>query len=148
MRITAKVDYGVRIVAELAATEGGLSTTVLAERQGVPFKFLSSILQELGDAQLVRSDGGVHHLGRSAVTLKLGDVFRALEGPLANIRDQSLTSLSCPGAAEYLPEVWMALRSSLRAVLDVVTFAELVSGELPPTVQAMVTAYRGERTAD
>jgi Rrf2 family protein len=147
VRITAKVDYGVRIVAELAATEDGLSTRVLAERQQVPYKFLTSILQELADAQLVRSDGEHHHLLRGAETLKLGDVFRVLEGPLANIRDPSLTSLSCPGAAEHLPEVWMAVRASLRSVLDVVTFADLVSGELPTPVQAMVTAYRVERTA-
>ena len=148
MRITAKVDYGVRTVAELAATREGLSSGDLADRQGVPFKFLVMIMKELSDAGLVVTDGDRHTLAVSPTTMKLGDVFRALEGPLANIRDQSLTSLSCPGAAEHLPEVWMAVRTSLRSVLDEVTFAELVSGQLPAPVQEMVGAYRdqGPRT--
>ena len=76
---------------------------------------------------------------------RLPDVIRAVDGPLANVRDLSLTELSYPGAAESLREVWMAVRGSLREVLENVTVADLASGRLPKHVKSLAARHQAER---
>ncbi|MBK5115896.1 MAG: transcriptional regulator, partial [Thermoleophilia bacterium] len=68
----------------------------------------------------------------------VADVIRAVEGPLANIHDLSPEETSYPGPAERLRDVWIAVRANLRAVLEEVTLAELVRGELPDSVARLI----------
>jgi Rrf2 family protein len=145
MRITAKTDYAVRAMAELAAAPGTpLTAEELSARQSIPVRFLFGILRELRLARLVRSvrgpDGG-YLLARPAEEIPLAAVIRAMDGPLANVRDLSLTSLEYPGAAAALPDVWRAVRTSLRQVLEATTLADLASGTLPELVRARATEY-------
>jgi DNA-binding IscR family transcriptional regulator len=65
-------------------------------------------------------------------------VIRAVEGPLANIKDSAPESTHYPGAAERLRDVWVAVRANLRAVLETVTLADLISGELPEPVSELL----------
>jgi DNA-binding IscR family transcriptional regulator len=88
---------------------------------------------------------GGYSLAGPAEEITLADVARALEGPLANVHDQSLRTLTYPGAAEALPEVWMAVRTSLRDVLENVTVAQLAAGKLPGPVKAMAKRYQAEQ---
>ena len=109
----------------------------IAQAQAIPLKFLENILLDLKHAGIVQShrgpDGG-YRLAVPAEEVALADVIRAVEGPLANVRGQSPDQLEYEGSAERLREVWVAVRASLRSVLEQVTLADLAGGKLPPHV--------------
>jgi Rrf2 family protein len=138
MRISAKADYAVRAAVELAASDGApVKGERLAEAQDIPLQFLEHILLELKHARLVRARRGArggYWLAKPAEDVTLADVIRAVEGPLANIQDIAPESTSYPGHAERLSEVWIAVRSSLRRVLETVTLADLRDGKLPEPI--------------
>ncbi len=145
MRITAKADYAVRAAAELAAAEGTgpVKGERIATAQDIPLKFLENILSELRTAGIVASRRGAeggYWLDRPASEIAVADVLRAVEGPLASIRGTGPERLSYAGAAEVLPQMWVALRASLRIVLEGVTLADLAAGRLPPQVSALADA--------
>ena len=141
MRITAKADYAVRAAAELAAAQDDgvlVKGEQLARSQSIPQNFLENILTELRRAGIVhtrRGAEGGYQLARPAGEITVADVLRAVEGPLAAVQGNRPESLSYQGAAEHLPEVWIALRASLRSVLEHVTLADLASGKLPIVVK-------------
>jgi Rrf2 family protein len=136
VRVSAKADYGVRASLELAAAaDGPVKGERIAEAQDIPLKFLENILLDLRHAGLVRAQRGPeggYWLAKAPEEIAVGDVIRAVEGPLASVRGEPPEETSYPGAAEPLQQVWVALRASMRAVLDEVTLADLVAGELPP----------------
>jgi Rrf2 family protein len=139
MRISAKADYAVRAVVELAGMTD--SEPVKAERvakaQDIPLNFLENILGELRHAGIVRSQRGAEggfRLARPAEQISIADVIRAVEGPLATVRGGPPEELSYPGQAEELARVWIAVRKSLRAVVERVTVADVASGRLPRSV--------------
>jgi Rrf2 family protein len=109
----------------------------IADAQQIPLRFLENILGELRQHGLVQSrrgpDGG-YWLGREPDDLTLADVIRAVEGPLATVRGDAAESLDYTGEAEPLREVWLALRANIRQVLESVTLAHVVSGELPEPI--------------
>lgn len=140
MNVTAKADYAVRAVAELAASERPyLTSEAISAAQGVPRAFLTSILQDLRRAKIVDSrrgaDGG-HRLARPPGEITIADVIRAVEGPLAGIAGRAPEEVSATGAAAMLPQVWVATRSALREVLENVTLADLVSEQVPAAIKA------------
>ena len=154
MRISERVDNAVRAMAELASGElsgrqGVVKADAIAQHQDISLKYLLDILRDLKRAELVRSkrgpDGGFS-LSRAADQISIADVFRAVDGPLADVHDESLRGLSYPKPVEALPEVWMAIRGSLRRVLETVTLADLITGALPDEVAALASEYR--RTTD
>jgi Rrf2 family protein len=139
MRISAKADYAVRAMCELAQRSGTgpVKGDVLAESQRMPLKFLENILGEMKRSGLVASQRGAeggYWLARPADTISVADVIRSVEGPLADVRGQRPEVLEFSGAAEGLREVWLAVRVSLRNVLERITVADVASGELPPFV--------------
>jgi Rrf2 family protein len=146
MRISAKADYAVRAAAELAAAASGgrpVKGEQLASAQGIPPKFLENILTDLRHAGLVLSRRGAeggYALTRSAGEISVAEVMRAVEGPLAAVQGVRPESLHYAGAAARLPEVWVALRANLRAVLERVSLADLATGELPASVVDLTTA--------
>jgi Rrf2 family protein len=140
VRITAKADYAVRAAVELAAADadGPVKGEYLARRQGIPQNFLENILTELRRAGIVRTRRGAeggYQLARAAEDVTVADVLRAVEGPLAAVQGVRPDQLHYGGAAERLPEVWVALRASLREVLEHVTLADVASGKLPAAVK-------------
>jgi len=138
MQVTAKVDYAVRAMVELAAAGGGpVKGEAIANAQAVPLRFLENILIELRHAALVRSQRGAeggYRLARPADEITLADVIRTVEGPIASIRSEPPDELSYSGSAAPLREVWVALRANMRAVLESVTLADVAKGELPAEV--------------
>ena len=69
----------------------------------------------------------------------MADVIRALDGPLAEVRGYRPEATTYDGAAEHLQQVWVAVRASLRSVLEKVTLTDVITGKLPTHVQRMVT---------
>src|SRR6476659_3438343 len=141
MRISARADYALRAAAELAAAGGGpVKGDQLATSQKIPHKFLENILADLRHARLVRSqrgaDGG-YWLAPPAEDISLADVIRAVEGPLASVRGEAPEDVEYPGAAEHLQDIWIAVRASVRSVVEHVTLADLASGNLPPEIKRL-----------
>ena len=147
MRLSARVDYALRAVVELAASGGTapISADRVAKAQEIPAKFLESILLQLrraGIVQAQRGPEGGYRLVRPADAISLADVIRAIDGPLANIRGHRPEELGYHGAAVALQEVWIALRSSEREILELVTVADVASGNLPDRVQQLAADPR------
>ena len=139
MRVSAKADYAVRALAELAAAPGGrpVKGERIAEAQHIPLKFLENILSELKHGGIVRSQRGAeggYWLAHPADQTTIADVIRAVDGPLANVRGVRPESVEYAGNAKHLLEVWVAVRASLRGVLERVTLADLAAGSLPDIV--------------
>ena len=146
MRVSAKTDYALRAMAELAAAPTGLvKGERLAASQEIPLKFLENILTELRRAELVATqrgaDGG-YRLARPADEVALADVIRAVDGPLANVRGERPDTVEYRGAAVPLQDVWLAVRTNLRAVLETVTLADLAAGRLPDEVADLAATGR------
>lgn len=141
MHISAKVDYGVRALVALAAEGGGpVAGAALAQSEGLPAKFLEGILAELRRAGIVASQRGAeggYRLARPAAEISLADIFRAIDGPLAEVRGERPETVPYDGAAMHLQEVWIAVRASLRAVLEHTTLADVATGNLPPAVRGL-----------
>ena len=149
VRISAKVDYAVRAMAQLAAAppDHPVKAEDIATAQDIPLKFLLGILSDLKRGYLVRSQRGAeggYALARPAEEITLADVIRVIDGPLANVHDLSLSELSYAGPAKGLREVWMAVRASLRSVLETTTLADLAAGHLPDQVKEMAATYQAE----
>jgi Rrf2 family protein len=141
MKVTAKADYAVRAVLELAAADGAVvKADRLAEAQRIPRHFLDNILTDLRRAGIVatlRGAEGGSRLARPADQIAVADVMRAIEGPLAAVRDVRPESLRYDGPAEKLPDVWIAVRAALRNVLEEVTVADVAAGKLPRHVEQL-----------
>ena len=148
VRISAKTDYAIRAAAELAAA--GLvpgagpwvKTESVSTSQDIPLPFLLNILAELRTAGLVRSRRGVdggYQLARPAAEITVADIIRAVDGPLANIAGSRPEDLDYTGAAAALRDTWVALRATMRAVLERVTLADLSAGKLPDDIGALLT---------
>jgi Rrf2 family protein len=143
VRVSAKADYALRACVELAAGggDGAIKGERIAQAQEVPLKFLENILGDLRHAGLVRSQRGVeggYWLARPAEEITLADVIRAVEGPLANVRGVRPESIEYAGSATPLREVWVAVRASLRSVLEEVTLADVAQGDLPSAIRELV----------
>ena len=131
MRVSAKVDYAIRALAELAASPPGRPVTSerLAEAQGIPPKFLENILLELRRSEIVASQRGAeggYTLARPAADVSLADIIRAVEGPIASVRGSRPDEVAYTGAAAALTDVWLELRASMRGVLEGTSLADLV----------------------
>jgi Rrf2 family protein len=138
MRVSAKADYAIRAMVELAAADGGpLKAERIAQAQEIPVKFLENIMADLRQGGLVRSQRGTeggYWLARQADGITLAQVIRAVDGPLANVRGRRSEEVEFAGTAAPLREVWVAVRASLRSVLESVTLADVARGELPELV--------------
>jgi Rrf2 family protein len=149
VRITARTDYAVRAALELAAAApGALTSERIATAQGIPARFLQAILGDLQHARLVTSqrgrDGG-YRLALPASEISIARVMRVEQGFLAEVHGQRPEDVEYPGVAAGLRDVWVAARESYRRVLEEVTLADVVSGELPEhaaALAAMEAAWR------
>jgi Rrf2 family protein len=141
VQISAKTDYALRALLSLAAREPELVKidTIVREQQ-LPRKFVEAILGELRRAGIVRSQRGAeggYALARPSREITLGAVIRAVDGPLAEVRGLRPHETTYAGVAEHLPQVWVAVRASLRRVLDETTLAQVLSGALPAHVRRL-----------
>jgi Rrf2 family protein len=138
MRVSAKADYALRGVLEIAAAKDPpVKRDEIAKAQRIPVKFLETILGELKHAGIISSQRGAeggYSLAKDAEEVTVADVIRVIDGPLAHIRDTRPESLDYGGVAAPLKDVFIALRARMREVLESVTLADLVAGELPKEI--------------
>jgi Rrf2 family protein len=130
------------LATEAERAAGPVKGDRIPTSQNIPVKYLENILSELRQAGIVRSQRGAeggYWLARPAAQINVADVIRAVEGPLAHIRGERAEELEYPEGTGALQEVWVALRASLRAVLEQVTLADIASGTLPPHIHALTT---------
>jgi Rrf2 family protein len=144
MRVSAKADYAVRAALELAAASPArpLKRDQISAAQKIPSKFLETIMLELKHAGIVKSTRGAeggYGLARPAEDISVADVIRAVDGPLANVRGERVESVEYEGAAESLRDVWVAVRASLRRVLESTSLQDIVEGDLPNAVLELTT---------
>ncbi len=145
MHVTAKADYAVRAVVELASSSQSSPRKVddVAQAQAIPVSFLENILTQLRSSGVVRSQRGPeggYWLARPAGEVSLADVIRAVEGPLVGVRGQRPEEIEYTGSAEALQKVWIALRANLRKVLEEVSVADVAGGKLPKDVLSLTRA--------
>jgi Rrf2 family protein len=138
VRVSAKTDYALRAVIELAASgDGPVKGERIAQAQEIPLKFLENILGDLRHAGVVRSQRGIeggYWLARPAEEITVAEVIRAVEGPIANVRGVGPELVEYAGSAARLQDVWIAVRANLRGVLERVTIGDLARGELPDSI--------------
>jgi Rrf2 family protein len=141
MRISAKTDYALRALVLLGSRAGvTVSSEELATAQAIPHKFLEAILVELRRTGLITSQRGAaggHRLSLAPQDISVADVIRALSGPLTAVRGECPEDLAYEAPAQALQVVWVALRAAQRSVLETVSIADLLSGRMPATVQAL-----------
>jgi Rrf2 family protein len=144
VRVSAKTDYAIRAALELAAAAADdkpLKGERISTAQAIPLRFLENILMQLRHAGLVESRRGAeggYRLARPAADVTLADVIRAIDGPLAGVGGARPETLGFEGVAAPMRDVWIAVRASLRSVLEHVTLAEVIAGELPGHVREML----------
>lgn len=144
MRVSAKADYALRAVAELAAAEAGpLKRDRIAAAQQIPMDYLENILLELKHVGIVQSQRGASGgflLARPPDEISLADVIRAVDGPMANVRGSRPEQVEYLGAAQHLRDVWIAVRASLRELLEATSVQDLVDGTLPARMDELTRA--------
>jgi Rrf2 family protein len=145
MHVTAKADYAVRAVVELAGSSQDTPRKVdeVAQAQGIPVSFLENILTQLRSSGMVRSQRGPeggYWLAQPPEQINLAQIIRAVEGPLVGVRGQRPEEIEYTGSAESLQQVWVALRANLRKVLEHVTVADVAAGKLPKEIVALTRA--------
>jgi Rrf2 family protein len=143
VRISAKVDYAVRALCEIAAHEAErpLRAEQIATAQEIPLSFLENILVDLRRAGFVRSMRGQlggYRMAKPAAEITIADVIRAVEGPLADVRGLRPDHLELRGPAAALRDVWLATRVGLRRVLERVSIQDVVGGSIPDDVALLL----------
>jgi Rrf2 family protein len=141
MRVSAKSDYALRALIELASRADGspVSAEELGRLQEIPHGFLQAILADLRRAGVVmsqRGQSGGWRMARDADTVTVADVIRAVDGPLVSVYGLRPEAVSYNESAQMLQHVWIAARSSLRDVFEQVTIRALADRRLPKQVIA------------
>ena len=141
MRVSAKSDYALRALIELACRKDGspVSAEELGRLQEIPHGFLQAILADLRRAGVVisqRGQSGGWRMARDAAEVSVADVIRAVDGPLVSVYGLRPEAVSYNDSAQVLQHVWIAARSSLRDVFEHVTIHALADGRLPKAVKS------------
>jgi Rrf2 family protein len=146
MRVSAKSDYALRALIEMASqadVDAAISAEELGKRQDIPHGFLQAILADLRRAGIVisqRGQSGGWRMGRAAGQVSVADVIRAVDGPLVSVYGLRPEAVTYNDTADVLQHVWIAARRSLRDVFEQVSIQQLAEHKLPRAVTS--------RTAD
>lgn len=135
MRFTAKTEYAVRAIIEIAILTGRKPAQVkeIAARQAIPERFLEQVMAALKKAHLIESIRGAqggYRLARDSGQITLADIIQAIEGPMQvmqclgqdDINQKCQQSDLCA-----VRDVWKSVQSSLLEALDSITLAKLIS---------------------
>lgn len=139
MRVSAKSDYALRALIEMAARTDGkaVSAEELGRAQDIPHGFLQAILADLRKAGVVisqRGQSGGWRMARSAADVSVADVIRAVDGPLVSVYGLRPEAVTYNDRADVLQHVWIAARDSLRDVFEKVSIEQLAARKLPDEV--------------
>ena len=144
MKVSAKVDYALQAIIEIARASGKgllISAEEVARAHEIPEKFLEGILTALRKAGLInsyRGPSGGYELAIAASEITVADVIRAIDGPLAAVRGSAPEDISYSGASKHVADVWIATRVALRQVLENISIQDALSGEFEKSVSALL----------
>jgi Rrf2 family protein len=135
VHISAKTEYAIRATIELASGkhDGSVTAHAIADAQQIPLRFLLNILADLRRVGLVdsrRGPQGGWWLSRPAETITIADVVRAVDGPLVEIGTDRGQVGDGPTATS-VSNLWVAVRSGIREILERTTVADLANGQVP-----------------
>lgn len=137
MRISARTDYALRVLLELASDRSTPMTCEgIADTQQIPYRFLKSVVGDLRRAGLVVSQRGCeggYWLARDPSDIDIAEVIEAVDGSVLTVRGEVLSSLDYAGAAQHLGMLWQQLESYLDK-LFATTLAQLSDGRLAANV--------------
>lgn len=147
MHVSAKADYGMRALLELAVAYDDdprrlVKGEAISTAQDIPLKFLEGILRQLRQSGIVASQRGAeggYRLDRDPHDVSIADIVRALDGPLAAVRGKRPEDLDYTGASEHLREVWIAVRAAMRHVLEHISLSDVAAGTLPDQVADLLS---------
>lgn len=140
--LTKKGKYGLKALVDLASLDPGETAfiTEIATRNNIPKKFLDTILLELRNAGILRSKkgpGGGYSLSKPASEIRIGQVIRTLDGPLAPIRCASRTAYEVcddcndPETCEVRHSMTL-VRDAIADILDTMSLEDFCrTGSLP-----------------
>src|SRR5690606_31467501 len=144
MKVSTRGEYGMRAMVSLARMygQGPVPLAAIASDSAVPAAYLEQLIGPLRRAGLVSSTRGAHggyELARPPGEVKVGEVYRVMEGPVAPMvcvtedADEEL----CPmidGCATRV--VWVKVRDSIAEALDSTTLGDLLRPTRSPEKQA------------
>lgn len=147
MQISARVDYAVRAMTELAIAWDSdpdrlEKADALATRQNIPARFLEGILGQLRKSGLVvsrRGAEGGYRLAKAPDQISVADIIRVLDGPLGAVRSEAPEDAVYTGPAEHLRTVWVATRAALRSVLENTTLDDVVTGRTSSQIDDLLS---------
>jgi Rrf2 family cysteine metabolism transcriptional repressor len=134
MYLSAQAEYSIRAALDLALAPGTapIQAKAIADRQGIPVKFLEHILRALRNAGIVQSSRGIHggyRLVKPAEEIRLGDVIQAVEGPLSATNHGALRHRNGNGHSAshetLVQTVWGEVKESILDSLNRTTLADL-----------------------
>src|SRR4051794_21793864 len=139
MRVSAKSDYALRALIEIATRGKGarVSAEELGQLQGIPRGFLQAILADLRRASIVisvRGQNGGWRLATEASEITVADIIRAVDGPLVSVYGLRPEAVEYNSTASVLQHVWIAARRSLRDVFEQVSIQQLADAKLPKSI--------------
>ena len=133
LKLSTKSRYGVRAMVDLAQhlDEGPISMKSIAERQGISEHYLEQLIPGLRKADLVKSvrgPQGGYILGRKPSEIRIGDIIRVLEGPIATVDCVSEEQPECCAKAKncLTRTIWEKVRDSIAEVLDSITLENML----------------------
>ena len=129
MRISARTDYAIRVLVELAAdTSRPLTCEGIASSQQIPYRFLKAVVRDLRQAGLVRSQRGCeggYWLGRPAGSISLADVVAAVDGELLTVNGETPEAQVYPEPAQRIDRLWRGLRAHVGELFAQISVADL-----------------------
>lgn len=138
MKVSSRGEYGVRAMVALAKGfgQGPMSITTMAKESSVPYAYLEQLIVPLRRAGLVESKRGAqggYRLTRSPELVRVGEVYRVMEGPVAPMDcvSEDIADQTCPliDGCQTRP-VWLKVRDSIVEALDSMTLADLIREEM------------------
>lgn len=130
MKLSNKGRYGVRAIFDIAFHNSGKATQIkdIAERQAIPPRFLEQIFQDLKRAGLVsskRGPRGGYQLAKAPSEIRIGDIVRALEGPIALASGKDGKGEGDATSRAVTEEAWSEISAQVEACFDAKTIEDL-----------------------
>ena len=134
MKVSTRGEYGMRAMVELSRRygDGPTSLATIADSSSVPAAYLEHLMRDLREREIVKSTRGAHggyELTRAPQDIYIGEVYRALEGPVAPMDCVSEVPVDeeCPLIAGCATRVaWVKVRDNIVDVLDSTSLADLI----------------------
>lgn len=134
VHFSTRGEYGTRLMVELARHHGSgpISLAEMADHEALPRPYLEQLVVSLREAGLVTSTRGAHggyQLGRPPEQIRMGEVLRALEGPLAPMvcaSEDPAHAAACERTGFCnVNDLWLTVRNAISTALDSITLADL-----------------------